>query len=80
MSPADFVNTASGARFSKLSVITGPVKLFCFPFQMGVSNLENYTVKPKEAKWTSLEFRTHPTFLETLISKDDFGPDNLTGL
>ena len=26
-----------GARFSKLMVITGPVKLFCFPFQMGVS-------------------------------------------
>ena len=26
-----------GARFSKLPVITGPVKLFCFPFQMGVS-------------------------------------------
>ena len=23
-----------GARFSKLPVITGPVKLFCFPFQM----------------------------------------------
>ena len=27
----------TGARFSKLPVITGPVKLFCFPFQMGVS-------------------------------------------
>ena len=26
-----------GARFSKLPVITGPIKLFCFPFQMGVS-------------------------------------------
>ena len=26
-----------GARFSKLPVITGPVKLFCFPFQIGVS-------------------------------------------
>ena len=25
-----------GARFSKLPVITGPVKQFCFPFQMGV--------------------------------------------
>ena len=30
---------APGARFSKLPVITGPVKLFCFPFQMGVSKL-----------------------------------------
>ena len=26
-----------GARFSKLPVIIGPVKLFYFPFQMGVS-------------------------------------------
>ena len=31
-----FANTAPGARFSKLTVITGPVKLFCFPFQMGL--------------------------------------------
>ena len=31
--------TSPGARFSKLPVITGPVKLFCFPFQMGVSKL-----------------------------------------
>ena len=28
---------APGARFSKLPVITLPVKLFCFPLQMGVS-------------------------------------------
>ena len=27
----------AGARFSKLPVITGPVKLFCFSFQVGVS-------------------------------------------
>ena len=26
-----------GARFSKLPLITGPVKVFCFPFQMRVS-------------------------------------------
>ena len=26
-----------GARFSKLPIITGPVKVFCFPFQMRVS-------------------------------------------
>ena len=31
------LNTSSGASFLKLSVITGPVELFCFPFQMGVS-------------------------------------------
>ena len=29
----------SGARFSKLPVITGLVKLFCFPFQRGVSKI-----------------------------------------
>ena len=28
-----------GACFSKLPVITGPVKLFCFPFQTGVSKV-----------------------------------------
>ena len=43
---------------------------------------ENYTVKlsAKETKWTSLRGRTHPTFLENLISKDDFGPVKLLGL
>ena len=29
----------TGARFSKLPVITGPVKLFCFPFQMWTAKL-----------------------------------------
>ena len=33
------LTTGTGARFSKLAVITRPVKLFCFPFQMGVSKL-----------------------------------------
>ena len=35
--------------------------------------MENYTIKllVKETKWTSLEVRTHPAFLETLISKYD---------
>ena len=41
-------------RFSKFPVITGPVKLFCFPFQTGVSKALNhdYTVKlfAKETK------------------------------
>ena len=32
-----FEKQAPGARFSKLPVITGPVKLFCFSFQVGVS-------------------------------------------
>ena len=30
-------NFVSRTRFSKLPVIAGPVKLFCFPFHMGVS-------------------------------------------
>ena len=30
---------APGACFSKLPVITGPVKLFCFPFQTGLSKV-----------------------------------------
>ena len=40
---------------------------------------ENYTIKlsAKETKWTSLEVRAHRTFLETLISKYDFGPVKL---
>ena len=34
----------------------------------------------KEIKWTSSGVRTHPTFLETLIKKYDFGPVKLSGL
>ena len=43
---------------------------------------ENGAVKlsAKQTKWTSLEVRTHPTFLETLIPKYDFGPVKLPGL
>ena len=42
---------------------------------------ENCTVSlsAKETKWTSLQVRTHPTFLGNLISKYDFGPVKLTG-
>ena len=45
-------------------------------------SFEYYRVKllAKETKWTSLEFRTHPTLLEILISKSDFGPVKLPGL
>ena len=72
----------NGARFSKLPVITGPIELFCFPLRMGVSKVLNSTVKlsAKESKCTSSEVRTLPTFLETLISKHDFGPVKLPGL
>ena len=34
----------------------------------------------KETKCTSLEVRTHPTFLENSISKHDFGPVKLPGV
>ena len=42
---------------------------------------KNCTVKllAKEPKWTLLVVRTHPTFLETLISKSDSGPVKLPG-
>ena len=45
-------------------------------------SFENGTAKllAKETKWASLEVRTHPTFLETLISKYDFRPVMLPGL
>ena len=36
-SAGDVLFFGSGARFSKLPVITGPVKLFCFLFQKEVS-------------------------------------------
>ena len=44
-------------------------------------SFENDTVKllAKETKWASLEVRTQHTFLESLISKYDFGPVKLPG-
>ena len=62
--------TSPGARFSKLPVITGPVKLFCFLIlDVTFKRFENFTVKfsAKETKWNLLGVRTHPTSLETLI-------------
>ena len=55
--------------------------LFCVP-DGSFKRFENCTVKllAKETKWTSLEARTHPTFLEHLISKSDSGPVKLPGL
>ena len=50
---------------------------------MGISKvLKTYSAKllTKETKWTSSEVRTHLIFLETLISKCDFGPVELPGL
>ena len=32
-----FRTTRPGARFSKFPVTTGPIKLFCFPFQIRIS-------------------------------------------
>ena len=41
--------------------------------------VDSGTVKlsANKTKWTSLEVRTHHTFLENLISKYDFGPVKL---
>ena len=50
---------------------------------MGVfERFENCTVtfSVKETEWTLIDVRTHPTFLESLISKYDFGPVKLPGL
>ena len=73
-----------GARFSKLPIITGPIKLFCFPKNKygSFKSFKNGTVKllAKETKWASLEVRTKHTFLENLISKYDNGPVKLPGL
>ena len=70
----------SGARFSKLPVITALVKLRVS--DESFKRFQNCTVKlsAKETKWTSLEVRKHPTFLETSISKYDFGPVKFPGL
>ena len=45
-------------------------------------SFENYAFKlsAKETKWTLLEVRTHPAFLDTLILKYDFGPVKLPRL
>ena len=53
-----------------------------FILDSSFKRFENCTVKlsAKETKWTSLEVRTHPTFLENFISKYDFGPVKFTGL
>ena len=53
-----------------------------FILDSSFKRFENSTVKwsAKETKWTSLEAKTHPTFLENLISKYDFGPVKLPGL
>ena len=55
--------SSSGARYSKLPVITGPVKLFCFPFQMGgFKSFEYYTVKllAKENKMDFIKVQNTP--------------------
>ena len=68
-SGASSPRSSPGARFSKLPVITGPVKLFYFPLRIRFSKVLKFVqLSAKETKWTSLEVRTHPTFLETLIS------------
>ena len=53
-----------------------------FVLDSSFKRFENCTVKlsAKETKLTSLEVRTHPTILENLISKYDFGTVKLPGL
>ena len=54
----------SGARFSKLPVITGPVKLFCFPFQKGVLEVLKIIQQSYQlTKQNGLHQRTEHTLL-----------------
>ena len=52
-----------------------------FILDSSFKRFEDCTVKlsAKETKWTLLEVRSHPTFLENLISKYDFGSVKLLG-
>ena len=53
-----------GARFSKLPIITGPVKVFCFPFQMRVSEgLKTVQLSYQLKKQIGLHFRSEYTLL-----------------
>ena len=55
-----------GVRPSKLPVVTGRVKPFWFPFKMWVLKvLKIMQFSAKETKRTSLEVRTHISFLHT---------------
>ena len=53
----------------KMVSVDPGARLFSIP-DGSFKTFESYTVKfsAKETKWTSLEARTHPSFLETLIS------------
>ena len=62
--------------------LPGPLSCFVFHSRREFQNFWKLTVKFSaiETKWTSLEVRTHPIFLETSISKYDAGSVNLPGL
>ena len=66
-------------RFSKLPVITGPVRLFCFPFQMGVSKglkIVQLRYRLKKQNWLYYRSQHMHLFLK-LWSQNiirDFGP------
>ena len=68
------------SRSSRL--LPGSLSRFVFHSRWEFQNFWKLTVRfsAKETKRTSLEVRTHPTFLETSISKYDTGPVNLPGL
>ena len=80
--PKSYSTSNRRLRFSKLPVITEPSSCFVFHSTWEFQKFWKLHSKilAKEAKWTSLEVRTHPTFLETLISKHNFGPIKLPGL
>ena len=78
-----FFPESAGACFSKLPVITGPVKLSVLLFipDGSFKRFENCTVKLSyRNKINFIRGQNTPTFLETLISKYDSGPVKLPGL
>ena len=74
---------SSGACFSKVPIINGPVKLLLFTCKVEVSvsfasNMIKLSVN--ETEWSSLLARTRANILYISIWKFDFGPETLPGL
>ena len=71
-----------GARFSKVPIINGPVKLLLFAWKIEVSIvLHSYMIKlsVNETKWSILLARTRALILFISIPIFDFGPKKVIG-
>ena len=66
-----------GASFLKLRIITRPIKLFCFPFQMGASKglkIVQYLSYQLKKQSGFYQRSKHTLLFLRLISKFNFGP------